>query len=649
MNNLRVRIFRLQLQLLTLVLFSIAASAQSPREKRSIFAKAESYFLFEEYELANQLYILLDTPDNNNIKYKIGTCYINIPGEKEKAIPYLESAVGDASYDAKPESFKEVRAPLDAYFYLAKSYMINNELEKGLVILQTFDKLATETESKGGMKNTGYIDQQILACKNAIRFRENPVEMSKENLGPGFNQGSISDNPAVSFDGNSIVYTETRGMVNVILYSRKEKDRWQTPVEITSTINAGEDCSSCSLNNDGTLLFLYKNDSYDGNIYTSELVNGNWNPIKKLNRNINTKFYESHASVSADGKKLYFTSNRDGGSGGLDIYVSEKDASGDWGPAVNLGTSINTMYNEDTPFITDSGSFLYFCSEGHDGMGGFDNFRSQRLGTIWETPQNLGFPINTTDDDKFLLPVNDGRKAFYSMTTDYKKKEIFYLSFGNTSISKTYEIRGRLSLQDTSIVFSGRSYIHLLDRKSGDTLDIGYPNKFTGSYYFNVTPGKYRIIYTGTGHFQQTIDTVVLQDNPEKAITLNVTLLKDPAAVKFSGPSGFERIVLTDLPIVSAIDSSILIKNMNVNDIDDKNIKDSDILYYTVQVMALYNPVDISYFKYITDLRVMYNDTDKFYRYITGQFRVKEEALAFRLKLIRLGYPQDLFVKKVSR
>ena len=145
-------------------------------------------------------------------------------------------------------------------------------------------------------------------------------------------------------------------MVNVILYSKKENGRWQTPVEITSRINAGEDCSSSSLNKDGTLLFLYKNDNYDGNIYTSELVNGKWTPIKKLNRNINTKFYESHASVSADGKKLYFTSNRDGGQGGLDIYVSEKDASGDWGPAVNLGTTINTRYNEDTPFITANGS-----------------------------------------------------------------------------------------------------------------------------------------------------------------------------------------------------------------------------------------------------------------------------------------------------
>ena len=119
------------------------------------------------------------------------------------------------------------------------------------------------------------------------------------------------------------------------------------------------------------------------------LLNGAWTPIKKLNKNINTKFYESHASISSDGKKLYFTSNREGGQGNLDIYVSEKDESGDWGPAVNLGAAINTPFNEDTPFITENDSMLYFSSEGHSSMGGFDNFKSQKSGNQME---NTGKP-----------------------------------------------------------------------------------------------------------------------------------------------------------------------------------------------------------------------------------------------------------------
>jgi hypothetical protein len=650
MVNFRVKIIRLKLQLLTLVIFSVAASAQSSDEMKKIFAQAESYYLYEEYELANQLYILLESPDNLNIKYKIGTCYLNIPGEKEKSIPYLEEAVKTASYDSKTESFKEMRAPLDAYFSLAKAYMINNELEKGLNTLQTFNRLARETKTKGGMKNLEYIDQQIQACKNAILYKETPVVFSRKTLGGDFSQGSINDNPAVSFDGNTIAYTERRGIVNAIFFSKKERGIWQPPIEITAEINAGEDCSTCSLNSDGSELFLYKTDNYDGAIYSSNYTNGAWTPIKKLNKNINTKFYESHAAISADGKKLYFTSNRDGGQGNLDIYFSEKDVTGDWGPAVNLGAAVNTPFNEDTPFITQNDSILYFCSEGHSSMGGFDNFKCLQIGSVWKTPSNLGFPINSTDDDKFFQPVNNGVNAYYSMITDYKKKEIFYLGIGSSDVNQLFEIKGKFSLNDTTLTFDENYAIHLINRTSGDTLDVGFPNKYTGLYSFSVSPGEFRLVYTGTGYVSQTIDTAIFQDYPTLVLILDVSLNRDTSIRKIAlPPIVYDKINLLAIPSVSSIDTSILIRNMNVNDIGDINIKDSDVLYYTVQVIALHNPVDVSYFKYITNMRVMYNDIDKFYRYTTGRFSTREEAYSLRLELIRKGYPEEIFIKKVSK
>jgi hypothetical protein len=650
MVKFRVKIISVLLQLLTLVIFPVASSAQSSSEMKKIFAKAESYYLYEEYELANQLYLLLDTPDNLNIKYKIGTCYLNIPGEKEKSIPYLEDAVKTASYDSKTETFKELRAPLDAYFSLAKAYLINNQLEKALNTLQTFNKLVYDTKSKGGMKNVEYIDQQIKACKNAIQYKENPAVFSKKTLGSNFNQGAINDNPAVSFDGNTIVYTERRGIVNVIFFSKKEREKWQPPIEITPELNAGEDCSSCSLNSDGTELFLYKTDNYDGNIYSSNFVNGAWSPIKKLNKNINTKFYESHASISSDGKKLYFSSNRDGGQGNLDIYVSEKDATGDWGPAVNLGAAINTPFNEDTPFITQNDSVLYFSSEGHSSMGGFDIFKSQKIGTVWKTPINLGYSINSTDDDKFFQPINNGRNAYYSMTTDYKKKDIFYLGMGNTDVNQLFEIKGKFSLKDTTVTYDENYSIHLINKATRDTLDVGFPNKYTGLYCFSVAPGEFRLFYKGLGYITQTIDTTILQDYPNLALSIDVSLEKDTTFKKVVvPPKVYDRINLALIPTVSSVDTSILIRNMNVSDVSDNSIKDSDVLYYTVQVMALHNPVDITYFKYITDMKVLYNDIDKFYRYTTGRFQTREEAYSLRLELIRKGYPEEIFIKKVSK
>jgi hypothetical protein len=644
MIKVRVRIFGLLLQLITLLLLSAAATAQSNIEMKKIFAEAESCNLFGEYELANPLYLLLDNPENFNIQYKIGTCYLNIPGEKEKAIPYLESAVKHSSYDAKVNSFKEKRAPLDAYFFLAKAYMINNELNKALSTFNKFKTLAQETVKKGGMKNLAYIDQQIQACNNAISNQETPFRISKKRLGPEFSQGSINENPAVSsFDGNTIVFTERRGLLNAIMFSKKIRGKWQTPIEINSSLNAGDDCSTCSLNSDGTLLFLYKEDNYDGNIYSSEYADGKWTPIKKLNKNINTKYYESHASVSANGKKLYFTSNRNGGQGGLDIYLSEKDASGDWGPAINLGSTVNTKYNEDTPFITINDSLLYFSSEGHKGMGGYDIFRSSGTGSTWQSPENLGFPINSTDDDKFFQPFNNDENGFYSITTDYKKKEIFYITLTNPKLNRMYELSGKYSLKDTVVTYDEKNAIYLTDKVTGDTLDTGYPDRFTGQYNFIVAPGKFRLLYTGPGYYPQRIDTTIVKNTPAGIIHLkDIILDKNPPLV-------YEKIDLSDIPVVDQIDPNILIKNLRVYDVTENDQQDTTILYYTVQVMALYNPVDISYFKYVSDIKVFYNEADMFYRYTTGIFMVKDEAYTHRDDLFSKGYPDDLFIKKVTR
>jgi hypothetical protein len=642
--KVREKILGILLQLITVLMFSSTAAAQRNVEMKRIFAEAESCILFDEYELANPLYLLLDKPDNYNVKYKIGTCYLNIPGEKAKAIPYLESAVKHSSYDAKITSFKEKNAPLDAWFFLGKAYMINNELDKALSTFSNFKKLAAETKEKRGMKNLDYIDQQIQSCNNAVISQENPFRISKKLVSPNFSQGSINENPAVSFDGNTMVYTERRGILNAIMFSKKIRGRWQPPIEINSQLKSGDDCSSCSLNNDGTLLLLYKTDNFDGNIYSAEYVNGAWTPIKKLNKNINTKFYESHASISADGKKLYFTSNRDGGNGGLDIYLSEKNDVGDWGPAVNLGTNVNTIYNEDTPFITLNDSLLYFSSEGHSGMGGYDIYRSQGSGKSWRSPENMGYPINTTDDDSFFQPFNNDENGFYAIATDYKKKEIFYLTLTNFRLNRIYELSGNYSLKDTVVTFDEKNSIYLINKESGDTIETGYPDRKTGRYNFIVAPGRYRLIYTGPdGYYPQNADTAIAINHPTRVINLKDIILDKNL------PVIYEKLDLSNIPVVDKIDSSILIRNLRVYDVTENDMQDTTILYYTVQVMALYNPVDVSYFRYVSDIKVFYNESDLFYRYTTGIFTVKDDAYTHRDDLIKKGYPDDLFIKKVTR
>jgi hypothetical protein len=237
------------------------------------------------------------------------------------------------------------------------------------------------------------------------------------------------------------------------------------------------------------------------------------------------------------------------------------------------------------------------------------------------------------------------------MITDYKKKEIFYLGLGSTDVNQLFEIKGKFSLKDTIVTFDKNYSIHLINKASGDTLDVGYPNKYTGLYSFSVAPGQFRMFYKGVGYITQTIDTTILQDNPNLLLNIDVFLERDTTIKKTSlAPVVvYDKINLALIPTVSSVDTSTLIRNLNVSDVGDLNVKDSDVLYYTVQVMALHNPVDVTYFKYITDMKVMYNDLDKFYRYTAGRFPTREDAYSLRLELIRKGYPEEIFIKKVSK
>ena len=275
-------------------------------------------------------------------------------------------------------------------------------------------------------------------------------------------------------------------------------------------------------------------------------------------------------------------------------------------------------------------------------MGGFDIYRSRGNGRVWGAPENLGFPINTTDDDRFFQPFNNDENGFYSINTDYKKKEIFYITLTNQGLNRVYELSGKYILKDTIAEFDENNAIYLIDKLSGDTIDTGHPESSTGLYSFLAAPGTYRLVYTAPGYYSKYQDTTIVRTTPPGLILLDDVVLDKKI-------SQSERINLSDIPVVDQIDPNILIKDLRIYDVTDSDLQDTTILYYTVQVMALYNPVDISYFRYVDDIKVFYSENDFFYRYTTGVFRNRNDAYAHRDMLFRLGYPDDLFIKKVTR
>lgn len=632
---------------LLLVIFAFTTGkAQNKNEFKQTFVEAESHYLYSEYEFANQLYLILydQNSDNANLAYKIGNCYLHIPFEKSKAIPYLEQSVKNADYEAEEGSYKERRAPLDAYFELANAYRTNGELDKAIATYTKFKSLLT---AKNKMLNSEFIDQEIAACNNARELIKNPKFFKKQNLGGKINVASINFRPVVSEDESTLVYTSKFGEDNVIYFSKKESGEWSPPVDITDLIGSNRDCESTCLNKDGTELYLYKRDEYVGNIYVSYYQNDHWSKIKKLNKNINTKYYESSASLSNDGKTLYFTSNRPGGIGQQDIYKSEKDKNGEWGPAINLGKTINTPYNETAPFITANDSLLFFSSEGHFNMGGFDNFKSQKSGNSWSTPENLGYPLNTTDNDQYYLPVKNGLIGYYSFIDGYKQKDIFRLFFTDSILT----IKGVVYVADSLTTPLNKFLITVIDTALNDTVKLLTPMDSTGFYSFTIKPATYKFVYSGVRLLSHVEYFTPPADSGSFEFTINVKLepyIKKKLSVEESG-NRFSQIVPSEIPQVEQIDSSALITNVMITDPDTITHKTADFLYFTVQLMALLNPVDVTYFNDhgFENVQILHGE-DQFYRYIYGQFTSLEEARTIRKEIIKMGY-LDVFVKKVFK
>jgi len=411
-----------------LVIVSLSLQGQTSKEVEELYKDANSYYYFEDYEEALALFLQVYNkyPDNYNLCFKIGVCYLNIPGYKQQSIPYLEKAATNTKKKYNELSTLETKAPFDAVFYLGNAYFVTNQLDKARNEYKKFKELIKDDKDW----NLKYYDHQVATIKNSQILQSYPVNFLRNNLGELFNNRFANYNPVISGDEKTLAYTTKQKFYQAILVSRKNGDNWGAPVNITLDLQVDGNCSTLSLSNDGNELYLYKDDSQDGNIYVTHFADGRWNTMKKLNENINTKYYETHASVSSDGKKLYFTSNRKGGFGDQDIYVSDRISDDNWGPAVNLGPTINTSMNENTPFVTTDDNNLFFSSEGHNNLGGYDIFYSQRKSDgSWSDPINLGYPINTTDDNLFYTPIGDGSHGLEALfdKEGYGEQDIYQI------------------------------------------------------------------------------------------------------------------------------------------------------------------------------------------------------------------------------
>jgi hypothetical protein len=489
---------------------------------RELFLYAESEFLFEEYAEALPNYLRLNKqyPDNDNINYKIGVCYLNDPYEKEKAIEFLEKAVQNINPKFKENNFKETGAPLEANFYLGNAYRINDQLERAI---QTYEHFKEQADPE--LYDLELVNEQITACKNAIDLKTRPVDIEIENLGDRINTRFSDVQPVISGDESRLIYVQQQAFFDALAYSEKIDGEWSFPRILMEELQVDEDVYPTSLSYDGNTLFIYRNDNFTGNLYTSKYADGKWSSLTKLNENINTKYWESHASLNRPGDTLYFTSNRKGGFGGLDIYYSVKGANKDWGPAVNLGATINTKYNEETPFITADGKTLYFSSYGHYNMGGYDVLYTTKLSDgSWAVPINAGYPINTTDDDVFFNPVHNGTYAYFPRYLDdgFGRMDIYRLEIFSKTHPRKFQVKGIVNIEES---LGTPVRVSLIEKYSRDTIAVTYADPASGAFAFAAAAGSYDLLVEGEGYEPSMQSLVIPKDYLEKELALTSAIL----------------------------------------------------------------------------------------------------------------------------
>jgi outer membrane protein OmpA-like peptidoglycan-associated protein len=386
-----------------LVLFAHIGFSQ---DVKSLLATGDKFYSKKDYKnaLATFLSAYELNPDDALVNYKIGLTYL-YSETKSKAALYIDKA-----YRLNPA----VNPDID--YHLGIAFQNTNEFKKAIEHFERFKKKKKELGS--------IADEKIAECHIADSLSQNELNVVIENLGNVVNTPYNDYSPIISADGNTLIFTSNRtddpakAKANAnyedIYVSYKSSSGWSEPKLISSNINIKYNDAAASLSPDGNTLFLYYEEG-EGDIYISTRNGDQWSKPEPLNKNINTgMFWETCASVSPDGKKLYFASNRDGGFGELDLYVSTLDNKGQWGKAVNLGPVINTPENEDSPFIHHDGVTLYFSSDGHPNLGNSDIFFSEFKNNKWSKPENIGWPLNSWEYDGFFTLSPDKKKGYFS-------------------------------------------------------------------------------------------------------------------------------------------------------------------------------------------------------------------------------------------
>ncbi|MCI5057992.1 MAG: OmpA family protein [Flavobacteriales bacterium] len=472
------------------------------------FAKATNFMFDGNFDAAlSELMSLKKLDDkNSNINFQIGYCHLQPPIDADNAIRFFNLALKDTTRDYVEGAFQERKAPMEMIKYLADAYHLDYKFDSAIIYYEIFLK---ELDAEAYVQKNE-IKEKIKMCNTAKAMVSSPVNMDIKNLGKIINSKYDDYEAVVNADESILIFTSKRKGTgeliddqgkyyeDVYISFKDVNDKWTEPKPISSSINTNDHEASIWLSVDGQELIIYKYDlDGQGDLYKSRIIDGEWTVPEKLGSDINTTNWEGHASISTDHEYLYFSSDRPGGYGGKDIYFCKKLPTGEWALAQNAGPDINTAQNEDAPFFHPDGLTLFFSSEGHGSMGGFDVFFSERIeDKTWSTPINIGYPVNSPGDDIYFYPTADGKRAYYSSLhrDGMGDQDIYLVSFPDFEVAPLTVFKG--AVKDRRGKVPGDVLITVTDVENGELIGNYSPNSLNGKYVIILTPGKsYNIDY----------------------------------------------------------------------------------------------------------------------------------------------------------
>ncbi len=422
--------------LLGTALHAVAAPAEKQerieRKDRKVFRKAQEFFFFEEYDRAEPILTKLITqyPNNAILHFQMGVCLYYSQTGKMSSMPWFEKAIAMAGTTATEEM----------WYYAGTTYQMNNRFDDAI---RCYQELRKKMDTPEGIKS---MNRLIETCENGKKLMGTPVAVRVENLGDNVNSPYPDYAPVFTSGDQLLLFTSKRKgttggnmddeghYFEDVYMSRNmsENGAWTsagkldtsykmkrkgplrylfTKAENVSEINTHDHDGSIAVSPDGQKLYIYR---YSDMWQATVNENGKWTRPKRMHEQIDGKSsHEPSMCISPDGNTMYFVSDRVGGFGGKDIYRAEKLANGNWGVPINLGPNVNTPYDEESPYVAADNQALYFASEGHNSMGGFDVFKSPNENGQWMKPENLGYPINNGGDDLFFVPCTAGDRCGY--------------------------------------------------------------------------------------------------------------------------------------------------------------------------------------------------------------------------------------------